>query len=226
MQTVENRWCADLGMFAIDRPIHAIKATADRPGAKASCLWRTKACEGCFNEKFFAMYQKAMDNSDVRSEQSWQRITGRALFNVLDRKRNQTERVRLMTRGEAFRDPTDVPRVKDLCDANPDRLFWVPTRSWRSKVMRPIVRALQDQCPNLRLQASTDIYTTKEEQASLDADGWSTMFWGDDEQHETLTGTERFKCPKTWEKAKGACAGCVGGCFDKEQTHVHLKGHT
>jgi hypothetical protein len=225
--TVEHRWCSDLGMFAIDRPIYSIKPTADRPGVKGSCVHRTAACSGCFNNKFYRMYQRDMDNRDVRNELSWRAITGAKLAKVMGRKRHQTSRVRLMTRGEAFRDPSDIRRVRDLCNANPGRVFWLPTRSWRNKHMRPLVRALQDELPNLRLQASTDVTTTAEEQAGLEDDGWSTMYWGDDDQHETLAGTPRHLCPKTWEHEKGACAStCTdGGCFSDKQTHVHLKAH-
>jgi len=87
--------------------------------------------------------------------------------------------------------------------------------------------AIMREFPNARIQASTDVTTTREEQSSLDAEGWSTMFFGDDEAFKTLTGSERHLCAKTWEKDKGACAKRCGkgGCFAKEQTHVHLKQH-
>lgn len=233
---VEHRWCKDIGMFAVDRPIYAIKATAERPGAKPSCLWRTKACEGCYNNKLYDMYQEDMDGRDVRNEQSWQAITGEGLREALSTKRSrQTSRLRLMTRGEAFRDPTDIPRVRDICNANPEKDIWVPTRSWRSPLMRPHVRALQDECPNLRLQASIDHTNTDEEIRGLIDEGWSLMFWGDNER-TTLPGRDskgRFaqvpmhRCAKTWAKEKGACAETCNeeGCFDSEQTFVHLKGH-
>ena len=225
---VEHRYCADLGMFAVDRPINTIRDDAGRVVSKGSCVWKTEACADCFNLKFMKMYQRDIDRRDVRNEQSWQRLTGKALSATLDRKnKRQTDRVRFMTRGEAFRDPSDIIRVRDLLTANPDRLFWIPTRAWRSRIMRPLIVALWKRCPNLRIQASTDVTTTREEQASLDDEGWSTMFFGDDEAFETLTGEERHLCAKTWDKDKGACAKRCGkgGCFDKGQTHVHLKQH-
>lgn len=224
---VEHRYCADLGMFAIDRPIFTIRDDQGRVAAKGSCLWRTSACDDCFNLKFMKMYQRDIDRRDVRNEQSWQRLTGEALRATLGRKRNQTDRVRLMTRGETFRDPSDIIRVRDLLTANPDTLFWIPTRAWRSKRLRPLIVAIMREFPNARIQASTDVDTTREEQASLDAEGWSTMFFGDDEAFKTLTGNERHLCAKTWDKDKGACAKrcSKGGCFDKGQTHVHLKQH-
>ena len=227
---VEHRWCGDIGMFAVDRPIFTIRDDNGRVTAKGSCLWRTEACADCFNLKFYGMYERDMNARDVRNEQSWQRLTGVALKSTLDRKHTrQTDRVRYMSRGEAFRDPSDVRRVEDTANKNPKRKFWIPTRAWRSHIMRPLIVALWKRCPNLRIQASTDVTTTREEQASLDAEGWSTMFFGDDEAFETLTGEERHKCAKTWDHAKGACASadtCLrGGCFDTEQTHVHLKQH-
>ena len=224
---VEHRWCPDLGMFAIDRPIFTIRDDNGRVTAKGSCLWKTEACSDCFNLKFYRAYQRDLNRRDVRNEQSWQRLTGVALKAMLDRKRNQTERVRYMSRGEAFRDPSDVRRIEDTANANPKRKFWIPTRAWRSRIMRPLIVALWKRCPNLRIQASTDVTTTREEQASLDAEGWSTMFFGDDEAFETLTGEPRHPCAKTWEHDKGACAKRCGkgGCFDKGQTHVHLKQH-
>lgn len=224
---VEHRWVSDIGMFAIDRPIFSIKAKGDRPAVKGSCVHKTKACDGCFNMKFHRMYPDAMDGRDVRNEHSWQRIDGLSLSKTLKRKRNQTSRVRLMTRGEAFRDRADVPRVRDLCEQNPDKIFWVPTRAWRNKHLRPLLLKLAEEVPNLRIQASTDIDTTLEEQQMLDEQGWSTLYFGDDEQRETLTGEPRHMCAKTWEKAKGACASTCkkGGCFDKEVTHVILKKH-
>ena len=225
---VEHRYCADLGMFAVDRPINTIRDGDGRVIAKGSCLWKTSACDDCFNLKFMRMYKRDIDARDVRNEQSWQRLTGKALRATLDRKsKRQTGRVRLMTRGEAFRDRTDIIRVRDLLTANPDRLFWIPTRAWRNRHLRPLIVAIMREFPNARIQASTDVTTTREEQASLDAEGWSTMFFGDDEAFETLTGEKRHLCAKTWEHDKGACAKRCGkgGCFDKEQTHVHLKQH-
>ena len=225
---VEHRYCADLDMFAIDRPINTIRDGGGKVIAKGSCVWKTEPCDKCFNLKFMRMYKRDMDAKDVRNERSWQGLTGKALRATLDRKhKRQTDRVRLMSRGETFRDPSDIIRVRDLLTENPDRLFWIPTRAWRSRRMRPLIVAIMREFPNARIQASTDVTTTREEQAGLDAEGWSTMFFGDDEAFETLTGNERSLCAKTWEQDKGACATRCGkgGCFDKGQTHVHLKQH-
>ena len=230
-QYVEHRFCEDIGMFTIDRPIFSIRNKAGRVITKGSCLWKTSACDDCFNRKFYSMYQRDMNARDVRNEESWQHMTGEALRLTLGRKHTrQTDRIRYMSRGEAFRDPSDVPRVEDQANANPERKMWIPTRAWRNPIMRRLIEALARRCPNLRIQASTDVTTTREEQERLDADGWSTMFFGDDDAFETLTGQPRHKCVKTWDHKRGACASaetCLeGGCFDTAQTHVHLKQHT
>ena len=73
---------------------------------------------------------------------------------------------------------------------------------------------------NARVQASIDPSNDELEIELLKADGWSTMFYGDD------TATDKgFKCPKTWNKAKGHCAVCEKGCFSEKRTDVHLKQH-
>lgn len=219
-----HRWCSDLGMFAVDRP-HGISP-------HSTCKWATRYCiKACFNNKFSRMYPVAMAKRDIANEQSWQALTGSDLARVLGRKyKRQTDRIRLMTRGEAFKDSSDLERVIDLADENPDRLIWVPTKAWRNPLMRIAIEALREICPNLRILASTDPDTTPEEQAMLDENGWSSMFFGDDDQLETLTGSARFKCPKTWAKDLGSCGDPTrcnsGGCFDNSQpVHIHLKEH-
>jgi hypothetical protein len=226
-------------MFAVDRP-HGAKRGS-------SCKHTTATCRKyCFNNKLMAMYTDAMTRRDIANEESWQNMDGQALSDALDRKRNQTDRFRLMTRGEAFSSlrSGDLERVIDIPDSNPDRVFWIPTRAWRRPMLRRAIEALREICPNVRILASTDPETTKEEQAQLDADGWSTMFFGDDSEaakRETLTGNPRYLCPKTWgmgrsgtkedrKTGKGACGDSsrcnVGGCFDSSQpVHIHLKTH-
>ena len=229
-----HRWCKDLGMFAVDRPY------GNNPGS--SCKHATRQCiKDCFNYKFTAMYPEAMARSDANNERSWITISGEALARALDRKRNQTDRFRFMTRGETFKDMSDFERVIDIAEANPDRVHWIPTKAWRRPMFRHALNELRKMFPNLRILASTDTTTTEQEQKILDDEGWSTMFFGDDSQLDTLTGSPRFKCPKTWghdgsaskesvKAAKGSCGDpsrCAsGGCFDASKpVHVHLKKH-
>jgi len=219
-----HRWCSDLGMFAVDRP-HGISPLS-------SCKHATKYCiQTCFNNKFSRMYSDAMAKRDRANEESWLVITGPALRAALDRKyKRQTNRFRFMTRGETFKTHGDLERVIDIADSNPDRIFWIPTKAWRRPMLRLAIEALREICPNVRILASTDPNTTPEEQAMLDRNGWSTMFYGNDDQLETLTGSDRFKCPKTWTHDLGACGDSKrcssGGCFDNSQpVHIHLKEH-
>jgi len=116
-----HRWCSDLGMFAVDRP-HGISP-------HSTCKWATRYCiQACFNNKFVRMYPVAMAKRDLANEQSWQTLTGSDLAHVLGRKyKRQTDRIRLMTRGEAFRDAADLERVIDLADESQPKHGGIPS---------------------------------------------------------------------------------------------------
>jgi len=96
----EMRYCADIGMFALDRPI------------EGTCVHATEFCsalgEGgtCFNKKLYRIYP-AMHSKDKRNEAAWRAIDSESAADMaksLDRRKKQTDRIRLMTRGEAFSD--------------------------------------------------------------------------------------------------------------------------
>lgn len=202
------RHCSDIGMFAIDRPC-------------TTCTHATSYCrKHCFNIKLYRAFGHGMKPKDVKNEEAWSCMDGITLSNVLDRKRKPTDRIRLMTRGEAISTMADIDKVASIATANPDRLVWVPTRAWRNPVLREAIEARLFPLPNLRLQASLDPSNTDAERDDLTASGWSTMFFGDD----TATAG-RFLCPKTHDHASGHCLTCKGGCFSSKQTHVHLKQH-
>lgn len=203
------RFCKDIGMFAYDR------------SREHSCIWRTEFCNAnCFNCKLEAAFGHAIEPKDVKNDAFWTMLDGAQVKADLASKRNQTKRVRLMTRGEAFRTVSDIRKVAEICKANPGTLFWVPTRAWRSKVHREVIERELFKVRNLRLMASIDPSNTDAEIESIKASGWSTMFFGDD------TATEgRMLCPKTHKHKVGACATCKGGCFSAKQTHVHLLQH-
>ena len=80
---------------------------------------------------------------------------------------------------------------------------------------------------NVRILASVDPTTTQEEWESLTADGWSTMFFGDNAMRVTPAGNKMFMCPKTHgAKVKGACEVCKRGCFRADKrVDVHLNQH-
>ena len=211
------RWCEDIGMFAYDRSI------------PQSCVHATAFCRAnCFNDKLYKLYP-AMRDKDIRNEQYWAEITGEKVRQDLARRKKQTNRVRLMTRGEAFSTWVDIPKVESILKENPDTLWWTPTRGWRDPLIRAELVRLRSTYSNAKILASIDPTTTAEEQASLDAEGWSTMYFGEDDELETKTGNKRFKCPKTWGHVKGACAVCKRGCFKADDgakpVHVHLKQH-
>lgn len=125
-----------------------------------------------------------------------------------------------MSYGEAFGCAADVARVRDIASGNPDVVFWIPTRAWRNPEMRAAVDVLRATVPNLRVLASEDPTTTSQEHKALVAEGWSTMYFGDDSATQG-----RFKCPKTWSHKDGACATCRKGCFSATRVDVHLKEH-
>lgn len=208
MTTINTiRHCKDIGMFALDRP-------------ESSCKWATSYCaKYCYNRKLYAAFGHAMRPKDKLNEEAWQTITGEAVAETLNRKRKDTSRFRLMTRGEAFETVNDISRVRSIITANPDRLVWLPTRAWRGH-LRSLIEQHIMPLPNVRLMASIDPSNTPEEIADLTTSGWSTMFFGDDNATEG-----RFLCPKTHDHQNGHCLTCENGCFSADQVHVHLKSH-
>lgn len=206
MAKSEMRFCKDIGMFAVDRP-------------RTSCKWATAFCRAnCYNAKLEKLFN--LKPKDARNEIFWEQLDGEQIKLSLSTKRNQTRRFRLMTRGEAFSTEGDVFKVAKILNANKQTLFWIPTRAWRDESMRELLVLYIMPLKNARLQASLDPTNSTEEINSLVADGWSTMFFGDDSDTEG-----RFLCAKTHKGKKGHCAICRGGCFSNKQTHVHLKQH-
>mgnify|MGYP003139501102 FL=1 len=233
------RWCADIGMWVLDRPINDIPNT----NITGSGVNRTSFCDvTCYNLKLYRMFP-AMLTKDIRNEEFWQSLPttrrhtyGNPSLESLRKKfknsRRQTKRVRLMTRGEGIKDKSDVQRVRILCEEFPDIIWWLPTRAWRNAELRDLVQRYLMPLPNLALNASLDPTNTENEIRLLTADGWSTMFYGDDtrEYSPTMRGMERmFKCPKTHKKLKNHCGICKGGCFGLtsigRRTDVHLSQH-
>lgn len=199
----------DIGMFCFDRPI------------PVSCNHKTTFCDtACYNVKFYRLHD--LEPRDRRCEEIWQALTPETLADLqptLDRKRRQTRRIRLMSRGEAFSDYRDIERVSNIATST-KTLLWTPTRAWRHQLLRPMVWTLQGAHANLRILASTDPTTTHEEFESLRLEGWSTMHFGSDSLAE-----KAFMCPKTHRHLKGHCAICRAGCFSRKQVHVHLAQH-
>jgi hypothetical protein len=213
MAVLEIRHCADIGLWSIDRP-------------RSSCKWASEFCKmTCYNRSIESRFRKSIPAKDARNEASWKSIDGRQLADMLDRKRTPTERIRLMTRGEAFSTPDDIARVRGIAESNPQRLFWIPTRAWRDPEMEALIRETLFHVPNLRILASTDPSTSPLEDRFLRALGWSTMFYGDDTATGTPGGRPMLRCPKTWQHLTAHCAVCKAGCFRRSRVDVHLKQH-
>jgi len=212
----EMRFCDDIGLWAIDRPI------------PASCVHATDYCEtSCYNLKLYRLYP-TMEGKDVRNENSWQGCSAEDYPRELARKRKggRKDRFRLMTRGEAFRDSSDIHRVAAICAAMPDVLIWAPTRAWRDPLLRAQLEGLRESAPNLCLLASLDPSNTEAEYADLVSGGWPTMYFGDGSGWQ---GPDGFECPKTFRGLKGHCAQCKAGCFAERtigrRVDVILKQH-
>lgn len=196
----------------------------DRPRAK-SCKHATSFCaKTCYNSNLERVFPKML-KKDIVNEEEWQCISGEAVRDALDRKRNSTRRVRLMTRGEAFADLNDVGRVIDICSKNPNTLFWTPTRAWRDEGLRAVLEALS--IKNLRMQASIDPSNTREEVQGLVDSGWSLMFYGfkSIEEADNTFGVKFKDCPKTSKGIKGHCKICRARCFSSDQSFVFLNQH-
>ena len=230
MQTT-LRWCKDIKMWAIDRPIN------DVGDVNGSCVHRTSFCDtSCYNVKLYKMF-KGMAKKDITNEKFWQSLPTnkndnqdslKSLQQKLFRSRRQTKRARLMTRGEAIKDMSDVFRIKTLCEATPNTTWWVPTRAWRNKGLKQLIEDVLFPLKNVAINASLDPSNTKEEEQLLKDSGWATMYFCDDTKTTSSVGDRRYLCPKTHKKLK-ICDTCKGGCFSKvaigRTSHVHLSQH-
>jgi len=160
---------------------------------------------------------------DAVNEAFWKTTTGEQVKYFLDSKRTDTSRVRLASRGECVADYSDIPKIKDIADKNPDRLFMLPTRAWRDSLLHAAFKSAVEDLPNLRPLASLDPSNTDEEVEFLKDTGWSTMFYGNN-----MATKGRAKCPKTWTSSgKVKCQNCPSNnhCFSSKQVHIHLKQH-
>lgn len=220
------RYCADIGMYATDRPIN------DTANHKGSCVHRTSFCDvTCYNMKLYRMY-KNMTQRDDRCETVWQKINSSNVVTIaqwLFRRRKSTKRGRHMTRGESIKNIADVYRIKDICLATPDTLWWVPTRAWRNPLLKALIQIELLPLTNCQINASFDPSNTDEEWKLMQDSGWNIMFYGDDSRTVAPNGERMFLCPKTHKKLSGHCIDCKAGCFSQKTinrtTVVHLSAH-
>lgn len=206
------RFCEDIGMYVIDRP------------RAFSCVHRTSFCEEtCYNIKLERAFPKILER-DKKNEDFWQNTDAFTMRKILKRKTKGTKRIRLCTRGEPFRDATDVKRIQEWVYINPEWTWWIPTRAWREPGLRESIELeIMDALPNARVMASIDPSTEESTHDFLYRKGWPRLYYGDN-NYSSMYPT--FRCPKTWKKLKGHCAVCKGGCFSNGRAQVvHLKQH-
>ena len=221
------RWCDDIGMFNTDRAIN------DTENHEGSCIHRTDYCDQtCYNVKLYKMYPD-MAKRDDRCETIWKAIDKFSMPSFkqfLSRKRKSTKRMRHMSRGEAFSTVEDVYRVREMCLATPDTLWWIPTRAWRNPMLRLMIEQDIMTLPNAAVNASFDPSNTQDEWQMMQDAGWNIMFYGDDNMTTSpADGKRMFLCPKTHKKMSGHCMDCKAGCFSQKTIGrtqiVHLSEH-
>lgn len=210
-----------LGMIAIDRALGT------------TCTWRTPFCTRyCYN-KTLMQVRPGIKQSGPADEAFWAALTGEWLYDLLHSERFAAfsermgytpawmrGRMRLATRGEAFSQSEDVPKIADLMKCNPATLFWVTTRAWVNGTMANLIEDMVLDLPNARVLASLDPSHSEADFRRAEKLGWNTIFFGDD------TFTEgRYLCPKTWKRKKSYCRLCRNGCFKDGPVDVHLAVH-
>jgi len=202
--------CKILGMPVINR-------------SPKSCVHQTSFCkEHCYNKKLYkTMFGSGMRAVDTRNDLIWQCLSAELLKSELKTDKSSNKRIRLMARGEAFSTINDIYKVADWIKNIPDWLFWIPTRAWRASVFKHLIEEIVFPLANHRIMASIDPSNSYVEIENLKKSGWSTMFFGDDNDIK-----DRVLCHKTWSKAKHRCIcrNC-NICFSDKRIDVHLKNH-
>uniref|UniRef100_A0A6M3L8B8 Gene product 88 domain-containing protein n=1 Tax=viral metagenome TaxID=1070528 RepID=A0A6M3L8B8_9ZZZZ len=208
MKNDESRYCEALGLVTIDRPT-------------TSCKYRTAFCRAhCYNLKLYRAFGHTMRPKDARLARLWKHgLDGAYVRRIMATKAHRPNRIRFCSRGEPLATAADIDRFAEIAASCPSYLFWIPTRAWRSPTMRAEIERRLLGLANLRIMASTDPTTSDAELESLRSNGWSTMFFGDDDRDYG------YHCPKTWDRKHGACATCTAGCFSRQRVDVHLKTH-
>jgi hypothetical protein len=159
----------------------------------------------------------------LRSE--WEELTPERFGELLRRRKHPTDRIRFAAAGEALATPADVTRVESIIRAFPSIRFWIPTRAWRSPILRDLIRGRLMTLRNAKVLGSVDPSNTTEEINGLASDAWSLMYFGNDSPEKGSVFAGWYRCPKTWQHRHGFCRVCSRGCFREGQVHVHLKKH-
>ena len=213
------RYCKDIGLWALDRPM-------------SSCLFRTDWCKAhCYNNKFMRWPTVKAHESKLASY--WDRFINRPVerfeADFLSHRRKPVKRFRFCTRGEAFNSVDDFLAFEQLLPAFPSITFAFYTRSWINPAMKFYLSRLKAHHKNVRIVLSFDPSTrdVRLEQDAIDH-GYSLSYVGNDGSllvTESEYKKQWFKCPKTWKGFKKHCAICKGGCFSRTPKRIHLKQH-
>ena len=204
METIEIR-------IRVNKDIGSL-LTIDRP--KTSCIHRSPYCDKfCYNNKMYKIF-KLMNGADEKNEIYWQNNTGQKIGNDVKNKmkRRKVKRFRFMSRGEAFKNISDIDKVIDIVTNNKDIVFHIPTRAWRDKDLNVLItNKLHNKFNNVRIFASIDPSNTIEELKIASQFCSGTMYFGNNEKHpyENIPNNNVKFCPKTWKESKKVrCFNC------------------
>jgi hypothetical protein len=209
----EFSYCKEIDLWTLDLP-------------RTTCKYKTAYCrKHCYNNKIEAAYSSTIPAKDKRNKKFWENLEVSDFIDFVERKAKSkypVKRFRFCSRGEIGYTIASLYKVYKIAVALPEIIFWIPTRAWRTKHIG--YRFWLNQIrylPNTRVMASIDPSTSANARAELLVLGWSTMYFGD---NDNTIG--RTLCPKTWFKASGIkCSTCQDGCFSKDRVDVHLKKH-
>lgn len=231
----ETRYVEDLGINCLDLPSYnpTLPYDPERRGTclpDAACMGRCEGVSACYNVKLYRLYP-GMVAKDQRNLEYWQIVPVKMLArHVKARTRSlNLKRFRFASRGDVLTEAWSIQKVAELAKALPDVDFWVPTMGWRYKALLNVIREKLEPLENVKLAASITPATNPKQLATalwLMCKGWNIMFYGDDKDTPLFPRGAFFKCPKTWNKQRGACATCDAkdGCFGSGNA-IWLKQH-
>ena len=204
----------DINLFSIDRD-------------KISCIHKSEYClKYCYNNKLYKIF-KLMNTADIKNEYYWH--NGNIASDIKKHfQRRKTKRIRFMSRGECFKNMSDVYKVKNILENNKDIVFHIPTRAWRDKDLYILItNELHNKFNNVRIFASIDPSNTIEELKIASKFCTGTMFFGNNEKHPLQDNCKISRCPKTWNKTKTVTCKNCNFCYNskKQNLHIWLKKH-
>ena len=209
MSKSELRFCADIGLWALDFD-------------KSTCRFKTKYCmEKCYNCNLYSLYD--LEQKDKRNMRYFDVLNGEIFKDDMSKKRRgNRRRFRFATRGEAFHSFAAIDKIVKIAKKNPGIVFWIPTRAWRVKRFKLYIEIRVFPVENIHVMASLDPSNSIADYDTLRRSNWDTIFFGND---DLTIQSAPVKCKKTWDHKVGHCAKCRKGCFSKNRVDVWLKSH-